>query len=57
MFSNNNLHILLRDSPAFRYVLDESLKSKNEIFASYLKQQNSNGETSNQKEGESHLMA
>ncbi len=57
MFSNNNLHILLRDSPAFRYVLDESLKSKNEIFASYLKQKNFNGEKSNQKEGESHFMS
>ena len=22
MFSNNNLHILLRDSPAFRYILN-----------------------------------
>lgn len=52
MFSNNNLHILLRDSPAFRYILDESLKSKNEIFSQYLKQKNSTGDADNSKEGE-----
>jgi hypothetical protein len=57
MFSNNNLHLLLRDSPAFRYVLLESLKSKDEIFASYLKGRSSNGEISNLKEGENHLGA
>lgn len=31
-FSNNNLHILLRDSPAFRFIIEESLKYKDEIF-------------------------
>ena len=40
-FSNNNLHILLRDSPAFRYAIEESLLFKDEIFASYLKPKDS----------------
>ena len=58
MFSNNNLHILLRDSPAFRYVLEESLNNKNEIFANYLKQKNSNSKDSfNMKEGETKLVS
>lgn len=50
MFSNNNLHILLRDSPAFRFVLDESLKSKNEIFAHYLNEKSTAKDVINQKE-------
>jgi hypothetical protein len=54
MFSNNNLHILLRDSPAFRYILDESLKAKNEIFAQYLNK-GSNGDSNNMKEGDAQL--
>jgi hypothetical protein len=32
-FSNNNLHLLLRDSPAFRFILTEIIKNKNEIFS------------------------
>jgi len=50
MFSNNNLHILLRDSPAFRFILDESLKSKNEIFANYLKTKKPTEFSDNKKE-------
>ncbi len=52
MFSNNNLHILLRDSPAFRYVLDQSLNNKNEIFAQYFNQKNSTTETISSMEGD-----
>jgi hypothetical protein len=55
MFSNNNLHILLRDSPAFRYILDESLKAKNEIFAQYLNLKGPNGDSNNMKEGDAQL--
>ena len=31
-FSNNNLHLLLKQNPAFRYILNNAITLKDEIF-------------------------
>jgi hypothetical protein len=39
-YSNSNLHFLLQNSPAFRFILDHAIKNKRDIFSVYKKNNN-----------------
>lgn len=47
-FSNNNLHTLLRENAAFRYILADSLKKKDEIFINSFKNVPASSEPGNE---------